>query len=219
MRSIRDAARVPLPPSPAVVADAIESGANAIRRSARKAVEKVAIQEKATGLRDRLSNVVSVNAASLTYEVVVLLYYIVPMTYSTKIPTIPILGNSPKYFSLPDLFVLLTAGFWGPFATWLATAIFIPLTNAYFFNLTATAAAATNLKLSGPSEEYKTDPLAFAVTKALVAYLVHYKGFAFMGLLNHENLAVIDASVGKDAQLIGAGISGLAALWASILRR
>ena len=222
VRSLREAARAPLPPTPAAIADAIESGTNAIRESAKKAVEKVAIQEKAIGLRDRLSNVVSVNAVSLAYEAIILLYHLVPFTYTAKIPTIPIIENSPKLFLLPDLFVLLTAGFWGPFATWLATAIFIPWANAYFFNLTATAAAArpsSNTVMYRSAEEYKADPLAFAVTKALITYLVHYKGFGFMGLFNPRNLATVGESVGRETQLIGAGIAGLAALWESILKR
>lgn len=222
VRSLREAAQVPLPPTPAAIADAIESGTNAIKESAMKAVEKVAIQEKAINLRDRLSNVVSVNAVSLAYEAIILLYHLIPFTYTAKIPTIPIIENSPKLFLLPDLFVLLTAGFWGPFATWLATAIFIPWANAYFFNLTATAAAARPGSITvmyKPAEEYKADPLTFAVTKALIAYLVHYKGLEFMGLFNPRNLAIVGESVGRETQLIGAGIAGLAALWESILKR
>ncbi|PWW76402.1 hypothetical protein C7212DRAFT_351514 [Tuber magnatum] len=223
VRSLREAAQVPLPPTPAAIADAIESGTNAIRESAKKAVEKVAIREKAISLRDRLSNVVSVNAVSLAYEAIILLYHLIPFTYTAKIPTIPIIENSPKLFLLPDLFVLLTAGFWGPFATWLATAIFIPLANAYFFNLTATAAAtarsSSKTVMYRSAEEYKADPLAFAVTKALIAYLVHYKGLEFMGLFNPRNLAIVGGSVGRETQLIGAAIAGLAALWDSILKR
>ncbi|RPA94466.1 hypothetical protein L873DRAFT_1814268 [Choiromyces venosus 120613-1] len=222
VRSLREAAQVPLPPTPAAIADAIESGTNAIRESAKKAVEKVAIQEKAISVRDRLSNVVSVNAVSLVYEAIILLYHLIPFTYTARIPTIPIIENSPKLFLLPDLFVLLTAGFWGPFATWLATAIFIPLANAYFFNLTATAARSSSdtvVSGSGSGEEYRADPLAFAVTKALIAYLVHYKGFEFMGLFNPNNLAIVGGSVGRETQLIGAGIASLAAFWESILKR
>ncbi|CUS09122.1 unnamed protein product [Tuber aestivum] len=223
VRSLREAAQVPLPPTPAAIADAIESGTNAIRESAKKAVEKVAIQDKAISLRDRLSNVVSVNAVSLAYEAIILLSHLIPFTYTAKIPTIPLIENSPKLFLLPDLFVLLTAGFWGPFATWLATAIFIPLANAYFFNLTATAAAtarsSSDSVMYRSAEEYKADPLAFAVTKALIAYLVHYKGLEFMGLFNPRNLAIVGGSVGRETQLIGAAIAGLAALWESILKR
>lgn len=221
---VQEPSKSPLPPTPAVVADAIESGANAIKDSAKKVVERVAIQKKATGLRDRLSNVVSVNAVTLTYEAVFLLYRLIPFVYLVTIPAVPVLGTGTHGFLLPDLFVLLTADFWGPFLAWLTTAIVVPLGNAYFFNLTATAANVARSKPYDPTvsttpDEYKTDPLTFAVTKALVAYLVHYKGFNFMGLLGGESLKIVEAGVGRETQLIGAGIAGLAAIWESILKR
>lgn len=224
IRIIQETGKVPLPPSPAIVADAIESHTNAIKDNAMKAVERISIQEKATGLRDRLSNVVSVNAVTLTYEAAFLLYRLIPFVYLVKIPAFQAINTAPHSVLLPDLFVLLTADFWGPFLTWLTTAILVPLGNAYFFNLTATAANVARSKPYDPTistapEGYKTDPLTFAVTKALVAYLVHYKGFDFMGLLGGESLKIVEAGVGRETQIIGAGIAGLAAVWESILRR
>lgn len=224
IRVVQEAGNVALPPSPAVVADAIESRTNAIKDGAMKAVGKISIQEKAAGLRDRLSNVVSVNAVTLAYEAVFLLYRLIPFVYLVKIPAISAINTAPHNVLLPDLFVLLTADFWGPFLAWLTTAILVPLGNAYFFNLTATAANVARSKPYDPTisttlEGYKTDPLTFAVTKALVAYLVHYKNFNFMGLLDGESLKIVEAGVGRETQVIGAGIAGLAAVWESILRR
>lgn len=224
IRIVQETGKVPLPPSPAVVVDAIENRTNAIKDGAMKAVEGISIQEKAIGLRDRLSNVVSVNAVTLTYEAAFLLYRLIPFVYLVEIPAIPAINTAPHSVLLPDLFVILTAGFWGPFLAWLTTAILVPLGNAYFFNLTATAANVARSKPYDPTistapEGYKTDPLTFAVTKALVAYLVHYKGFNFMGLLGGESLKIVEAGVGRETQIIGAGIAGLAAVWESILRR
>lgn len=224
IRTVQDAGRAPLPPSPAAVADAIESRANAIKDSAMKAVEKISIRQGATDLRDRLSNVVSVNAATLGYEAAVLLYRLIPFVYLARIPAISAINTVPHSILLPDLFVLLTSNFWGPFLAWLTTAILLPLGNAYFFNLTMTAANVARSKPYDPTistapEGYKTDPLTFAVTKALVAYLVHYKGFNLMGLLGSESLKIVEAGVGRETQIIGAGIAGLAAVWESILRR
>lgn len=224
-RAFQEVVELPLPPTPAALADAIESRVNAMVDSARRTIEKVDAQEKATELRDKLSNVVSVNAVTLTYEAVFLLYELIPLVYLVTIPAVPSLGTGTRSFHLPDLFVLLTTEFWGPFLTWLTTSVLMPLGNAYFFNLTATAAnVARSTKPYDPTasttpEEYRTDPLTFAVTKALVAYLVHYKGFNFMGLLGDESLKIVGAGVGKDTQLIGSGIAGLAAIWESILRK
>lgn len=224
MRTVREEVNeTPVPLSPAVVVDAIESRANAIKDSAMKAVESVSLQDKATDLRDRLSNVVSVNAVTLTYEAAFLLYRLIPFVYF-ETPAVAVISAAPRQLLLPDLFVLLTAEFWGPFLAWVTTAIVVPLGNAYFFNLTATAANVARSKpydptISTSTEEYKTDPLTFAVTKALVAYLVHYKGFNFLGLFGGGSLKAVEASVGRETQLIGAGIAGLAAVWESILRR
>lgn len=196
VRSLRDAAGVALPPSPAAVADGIESRVNAIAASAKTALESAEIAEKALNIRDRLSNVISVNATSLSLEAVLLL----------------VVGWPATTYVLPDLFVLLTTAFWAPFLVWLSTALLVPLANAVTFNLVATTVQRKN-------EQYRVDPLTFAVTRALAAYLVHYKGFTFGGLFSEQAIKMVGASVGKELQIIGAGIGGIAALWVGILSR
>ncbi|KAI5779233.1 hypothetical protein EDC01DRAFT_621512 [Geopyxis carbonaria] len=213
VRTIRDAAYVPLPPSPAVVANEIESRTNQIVASAFEAIEIVEITQKAIGLRDRLSNVISVNAIALTLEVSFLFISVIPLTYEVTIPGIPTLGTHNKIFVLPDLFVLLTSAFWSPFLTWLMTAIIGPFINASLFNLVAATVAVKD------GSEYKADPLTFAVTKALLVYLVHYKDFFFWGLCNPKSVQIVGNSVGRELQLVAAGIAGLAAIWEGILRR
>jgi hypothetical protein len=209
---VRSDAVVPLPPSPAVVAEGIESRVNAIAAKAKKAVEATEIAEKAIGIRDRLSNVISVNATSLSLEALLLLIALIPVSYELTLPAIEPLGLPVTTHVVPDLFVLLTAAFWGPFLVWLTTAIVVPMLNAAAFNLVATT-------VQQKGERYQIDPLTFAVTRALVAYLVHYKGFTFGGLLGEQAIKTVSASVGKEVQLIGAGIGGIAALWVGILRR
>jgi hypothetical protein len=196
-----------------VVADEIESRANALVASARKVVQDSEIGDKAVGLRDRFSNVISVNATSLTVEVLFLLLTLIPRTYEITLPGVAALKVEPHTYIVPDLFVLLTTSFWAPFLTWLVTALVVPITNATLFNLVATTVT------SKDGSERKADPLTFAVTKALVAYLVHYKGFTFGGLFHPKTVAVVGTSVGRDLQLIDASIGGIAALWEGILKR
>ncbi|KAA8895532.1 hypothetical protein FN846DRAFT_332709 [Sphaerosporella brunnea] len=212
VRSLRDAAGVALPPSPAAVADGIESRVNAIAASAKTALESAEIAEKALNIRDRLSNVISVNATSLSLEAVLLLVAVVPVSYELTLPAVDVLGWPATTYVLPDLFVLLTTAFWAPFLVWLSTALLVPLANAVTFNLVATTVQRKN-------EQYRVDPLTFAVTRALAAYLVHYKGFTFGGLFSEQAIKMVGASVGKELQIIGAGIGGIAALWVGILSR
>lgn len=125
--------------------------------------------------------------------------------------------KEPTRVVLPDLFVLLTSGFWSPVLTWLATSVVVPAANAAVFNLVATTVGPKTSKVE--DDAHPIDPLSFAVTKALVAYLVHYKGFSFGGLLGEQAVGFVGTSVGKELQLVGAGVSGLAAIWEGILKK
>lgn len=216
VRSIRQAPGVPLPPSPAAVANEIEARANAIVASAKEKFENAEIQERATGVRDALSNVVSVNAVALTLELAYLFSTLIPRTYEVTVPAVSALGTQTQIWVLPDLFVLLSAAFWAPFLTWVATSIAGPLANSLLFNLVATSVKPD--PLSGTTG-YKADPLTFAVTKTLIAWLVHYKQFNFWGLLGSGAVDTVATSVGKELQLVTAGVGGIAALWEAILKR
>lgn len=217
LRSSHDASApaVPLslPPSPAVVASEIERGTHAIIASARKAVEKAELPEKAAGLRRRLSRVASVNATTLALEAVLLLATAAPATWRGRLPAVPVLGLPSLPYALPDPLVLLTAAFWAPVLTWLATALVLPLANALLFNLVSTTVAH-----DGAEQQPAVDPVTYAVTRALLTYLVHYKGFLFWGLLGERSVAAVAAGVGRELQLVDAGIGGIAAVWEAILR-
>lgn len=213
-RSLRQAIQAPLPPSPAVVANDIETRANSLVASAKESFKNAEVQQRATGVRDALSNVVSVNAVALTLELAYLFHTLIPRTYEVTLPAISALGSSARIFVLPDLFVLLTAAFWSPFLTWVATSIAGPLANALLFNLVA-----TSVKADGADSTHKVDPLTFAVTKTLVAWLVHYKQFNFWGLLGDAAVDTVGASVGRELQLVTAGLGGTAALWEAILKK
>lgn len=202
-----------LPPTPAIVADEIETRANQIIASAKKAIEKTDIKEKATNVRDRLSNVISVNATSLSLEALLLLAAIIPVTYELTVPAVAALGTPATTYVLPDLFIVLTTTFWAPFLTWFVTSLVLPVGNAVLFNFVAVSVS------SKEDNEYQVDPLTFAVTKALLAYLVHYKAFTFGGVLGEQAVATVGGSVGRELQLIGSAIGIIAAIWEATLRR
>jgi hypothetical protein len=194
------------------VADEIESRANAIVASATNAMKNTKIQQKAIGLRDQLSNAVAVNTITLTLEAVFLLVSVIPRTYEFTVPAIdPLKMNSSTYI-IPNVFILFTGLFWKPFLAWLVAALVLPFSNAVLFNLVSNSVAAKD------GISHKVDLLTFAVTRALMAYLVHYKDFSFWGMLGDDAFATIGDSIGREFQLIGAGICGIAALWEGILQ-
>lgn len=214
MRSLRQVAAVPLPPSPAVVAADIDLREHALVNSMKEKLEKAQVQERVAGVRDALSNVVSVNALSLALELVYLFATLIPRTYEVTVPAISALGTEARIVVVPDLFVLLTSAFWSPFLTWLAMSFVGPMANALLFNMVA-----TNIRADEATPAYRADPLTFAVTKTLVAWLVYYKQFDFWGMLGNGSIQTVEDSVGKELQLVTAGVGGIAAIWEAILRK
>jgi len=195
--------------SPATVTDNIERGANAIMASAREVVQRAEIRETAAGVRDKLSNVISVNVVSLSIEAALLFAAVIPITYEITLPAIDAIGYPSTRYIVPDLFVLFTTSFWAPFMVWLLTTVVLPGLNAVVFNLVSTS--------NKEGAAYKADPLTYSVTRALCVYLVHYKGFTFGGLLGQAAVANVGNTVGRELQMIGAAIGGIAALWVGIL--
>ena len=212
-RTLRETPSVVLPPSPAAVADEIEVRTAQIMDSAKKAIDSTDIKETAFSVRDRMSNVISVNATSLSLEALLLLAAVIPVTYELAIPAVEALGTAPATYILPDLFVVLTSAFWAPFLTWVLTAVALPVVNGLLFNFVAVSVS------SNEDSAYQVDPLTFAVTKALLAYLVHYKSFSFGGALGDAGIATVGDSVGRELQIIDSFIGIIAAIWEATLRR
>lgn len=94
---------MPLPPTPAAVADVIESRTNQAFSQARKAVRDAAIEDRARSLRDALSNVVSVNTVALLLEMGMMLVSLIPWSKELAIPAVAALGTRANVVYLPDL--------------------------------------------------------------------------------------------------------------------
>ncbi|KAI5809381.1 hypothetical protein BZA77DRAFT_328771 [Pyronema omphalodes] len=200
----------PIPTSPAIVADDLETRSASFIAATKRVVTSTDLQEQAISLRDRLSNVISVNAAALSIEAVLLLVAVIPVNYQLTFPAIEAVGIASTTFEVPDLFVLLTGAFWGPFLTWLATAVILPLINAFLFNLVSSVKE---------KEQPKVDPLTYAVTRGLVTYAVYYRAFLFFGALGEESVLTIARGVGRELQLVNAAVGAVAAIWEGILKR
>ncbi|KAF2456260.1 hypothetical protein BDY21DRAFT_386670 [Lineolata rhizophorae] len=228
----RVASRVPLPPSPAVVTDAIDRQTAIFRTRLDKAVAQSGAAEAVEYVREALSSVVGIEACALLAEAWGLQRETLPWRYAFDLPAVPLLGTRALPVRVPDFFLLVTSFFWAPSSLWAATSLLVPLLAAYFFNLSlkarpaaaaaagGKAATATSASASAAAES-KLDPLAFNVAKALVTYLVYAKGVRFGGLVSDETVGRVDGAVpgGYAGVLIGAGIGALGSLYAAVLKK
>lgn len=222
-QSISLAHSAPLPPSPAVIADVIDSSTAELRSRFDDLWEAAGITERAENLRESLSSVVTIEAMALAMEALGLRSKVLPLRYAFTIPAIAGLRSSGWPVSLPDLFLLLTSSFWSPVLLWASTSFFVPLLFAYFFNLTLKAKSTQSGIRPQHSVQptYQFDPLAFNVVKALATYLVYSQGATFGGVIGQDSIDTVRASVpgGAGGILIGAAIGGLTSIYEAILRK
>ncbi len=209
---------VPLPPSPSVVADAIDRRTAVIRNQVGKLYQKSGIVEHAQATRESLSTVVSVEALIIAFEAFNLRKEILADRYAFTVPSIKLLGTRDYPVKIPDLFLLLTSSFWGPASLWAFTSFILPLVAAYFFNL-------TSKPRTGRSHvqhfNYSFDPLTFNIVKALLTYVVYVQDVTFWGLVDLESVARINSALygGPNSVLIGCAIGILVTFYEAIIKR
>ncbi|KAF2430149.1 hypothetical protein EJ08DRAFT_612890 [Tothia fuscella] len=211
------AQRIPLPPSPAVMADYIGRGQATVSEKINSVWEKSGTTELIEFARETASTVVFTQLASLLVEAWGIQRVTFPWAYAFHIPANKITTHAVDV-ALPDLFNLLKVDtFWAPSTLWLTTSLFIPLLFAWFFNFNH---ALKPQRRAAESSSYRVDPFTFSVVRALTAYLVYAQGVTF-GLTSAENVAVVNGAFpgGYGGVLIGAGIGALASLYEAILSK
>ncbi|KAK2734961.1 hypothetical protein FQN57_001396 [Myotisia sp. PD_48] len=220
-----------LPPSPAVVTDAIDRQTIRVRNSISEAWDSSGLMERTFTLRSHLSSVKSINLLILALELNGVIRNILPLKYATTISEIPALHCPSFAIKLPDLFVLASASFWSPFLLWSATSLILPAVAAYFINISLKisqpAAGHTygTRRASGLSSQGKSraniDPLVYNVSKALVAYLVYANRFSFWNIFSGSSLDTVAGSVpgGLAGLLTGSALCTLGTLYEAILRK
>ena len=211
------ASTVPLPPSPAVVADAIDRRTVAIRSKLSEVYQDSGFIEKAQEARETFSSVVTVQALIVIFELFNLRKEILADRYAFTVPAIKLLGTSDHPVNIPDLFLLLTSSFWNPALLWAFTSLFIPLTISYFINLTHKPARGRG-HIS--HFNYEFDPLTFNIAKAVLVYVVFGQDKTF-GFIDLESVARINSAIygGYKGVLTGTAIGGLATLYEAIVKK
>ncbi|CAM1501090.1 Fc.00g102520.m01.CDS01 [Cosmosporella sp. VM-42] len=216
------AARIPLPATPADVANAVDRSAVAIRQRASSIYQESGITEASNATRDALSTVTSVLFCVAAFE----LYHIRPEVlgsiFAFTIPAISFLGTPDYPVYLPDMFLLLTSSFWSPALTWAFTSFILPSFAGYFFNLNASRnPPAVRGRPRANSAEYVVDPLTFSIVKALVSYVVYAQGVTFSGLLSDTSIERLNGAVygGYKGMLVGTAITGLVSIYDAVLKK
>lgn len=220
-KTLAFASNVPLPPSPAVVANHIDRQTAKLRTSVNDAYKKTGISEWIDNTRDKISTTASIESLAIIVELFGLQKEILPIKYLALIPASETLRTPAIPAKIPDLFVLLSADFWSTFLLWLSGSVIIPMTFAYFFNLSLRAkhGGARNAKNLQPTAQY--DPLTFNIVKALVTYLIYAKDTTVFGWPGEVSKARIEGNVpgGYQGVLIASGIGVLASIYEAVLKK
>lgn len=211
------ASTVPLPPSPAVVADAIDRRTVALRSRLSDVYQESGIIERAQEARETFSSVVTVQGLIVLFELFNLRKELLADRYAFTIPAIKLLGTHEHPVNIPDLFLLLTGSFWNPAILWAFTSLLIPLFVSYFINLTHKPARGRG-HLS--HFNYEFDPLAFNIVKALLVYVVFGQDKTF-GFIDLESVARINSAIygGYKGVLTGTAIGGLLTMYEAIVKK
>ncbi|KAE8330167.1 hypothetical protein BDV39DRAFT_170831 [Aspergillus sergii] len=209
-----------LPASPALIADAVDRESVAWRKKASDWWTGSGVPDSTQSLRSLLSSAKAVQILTLLLEGCSIIYEILPLRFVSTI-SIWAIEISIK---VPDVFVLVDSVFWAPFSLWLLTSILLPLTVAYFFNIslniTQGSSAASHTRRSRASPD-NFDPLSFNIAKAGLSYLVYARQFNFFNLYSQLSIARVNAAVpGHWAGLVtGSAIGLVGTLYEAILRK
>jgi hypothetical protein len=217
-RNLSLAARIPLPATPADVAQAVDRHTVAVRQRVASIYQESGITEATNTARESLSTVTSVLITVACAELYFLRREVMSDVYVGTIPAVPALGTTDYPVHVPDMFLLLSSSFWSPVLLWFTTSILMPSVVGYFYNLTVPSEAAGRRR---GSPGYTVDPLTFSIVKALVTYIVYALGVDFGGLVDEVSAARVNGALfgGWKGMLVGSGITGLVSLYDAVLRK
>ncbi|KAL9078231.1 MAG: hypothetical protein Q9157_002849 [Trypethelium eluteriae] len=211
------AERVPLPASPAQMADIIDRQSTAIQARVNALWEKSGLVEGIENLRDGLSSVDAVGTLIALNEGLSLSRTTMPLKHAFDIPASDLLRTPRIAVSLPDLFQLVTPHFWYTSLVWGTSTLALPLLFAYFINFTIKA------RPTQPSRrlQYQVDPLVFHLSKFVVTLTVYWGSSRFFGIISDEVVKDINEHIlgGPSGMLTGALIGVVTAIYEAILRK
>ncbi|KAI0443723.1 hypothetical protein F4803DRAFT_297265 [Xylaria telfairii] len=220
-RALSLASRIPLPATPADVAEAVDRSTVAIRTHVASVYKDSGITEATHATREALSTVTSVLFAISAFELYFLRPEILADRYAFTIPAISLLGTSDYPVFVPDMFLLLTSSFWSPALIWAFTSSILPSIAGYFVNMTTGANPGRTPRRGAQVPEAVVDPLTFSIVKAIISFVIYGQGVTFGGWINEVSIARINSAVygGYKGILTGAAISGIFSIYDAVLKK
>ncbi|KAI5861197.1 hypothetical protein GGS23DRAFT_157730 [Durotheca rogersii] len=234
-RALSLASRIPLPATPADVAEAVDRSTVAVRAHVASLYRESGISEATRATRATLSTVGSVVAAVSLFELYFLRPEVLPDRYAFTVPAVAFLGTPDYPVFVPDLFLLLSASFWSPALLWAFTSAVLPAAAGYFVNLgsgareggrappsrTTRAATSAASAAAAAAADAAVDPLAFSIAKALISYVVYGQGATFGGWISAAAIARVDSAVygGYRGVLVGAAVTGVLSIYDAVLKK
>lgn len=202
--------------------DAIDRQTAAWRERIGDAWTALGVKERSHSLRSTLSSTKAVEILFVALEGAGLFRTLLPLVFVTTVPAVDAIHSPEFAIRVPDLFKLVESSFWAPLSLWLLTSLFLPLTAAYFFNLSGQPNGGPALHTRRSRAAQTTfDPLSFNIAKALVAYLVYANQFTFWNVFSDESIETVNQSVpGQWAGLLtGSAIGTIGTLYEAILKK
>lgn len=221
-RTLSLASRIPLPATPADVANAVDRSTIALRNRVTSAYNDSGITEVTHATRETLSTVNAVLVAISAFELYFLRPEVLADRYAFTIPAISFLGTNDYPVFVPDMFLLLTASFWSPALLWSFTSAILPSIAGYFVNMTTGQThGRTTRRTAAATPEAVVDPLTFSIVKALISFVVYGQGVTFGGWLSDVSITRINSAVygGYKGILAGAAISGIFSIYDAVLKK
>ncbi|PWY90745.1 hypothetical protein BO70DRAFT_328665 [Aspergillus heteromorphus CBS 117.55] len=210
-----------LPPSPAVVTDAIDRQTAVWGKAISDTWSGSGVQERADSLRSNLSSVKAVSVLLFSLEALSLSRILFPLRFVTTASLHSIGVPFALSLKVPDVFVLVESSFWAPFSLWLLTNLLLPLTVAYFFNLSLQSTRPSSPTRRSRPTHASFDPLSFHIAKALLTYLVFGSGFTFWDVYAPYTVEMVDKAIlgHWTGTLTGSTIGVIATLYEAILQK
>lgn len=205
---------MPLPPSPAVVTDVIEEQTARISEGMNKLWNSSHIMDVLYQARVELSSVTGVHFTILLLESFALHYATVPWNFAGEVPSLFGFPSFPIF--LPDLFVLLTHHYWAPSLLWATMSFWLPLATGWLFNLSLKLKKRDGYEAWQP--KYRIDPLTFSIAKALLSWMVYYKGNRLYGTFSDETVQTLELAMpyGYSGAMAAAYIGIATSVWDGI---
>ncbi|OTA95035.1 hypothetical protein M434DRAFT_231019 [Hypoxylon sp. CO27-5] len=223
-RALSLASRIPLPATPADVAEAVDRSTVAVRTRVVSLYRESGITEVTHATRESLSTVTSVLFAISAFELYFLRPEILADRYAFTIPAISFLGTKDFPVFVPDMFLLLTSSFWSPALLWAFTSAILPSIAGYFINLSINSphhGRVTRRSSFHAQDAVVVDPLSFSIAKALISYVVYGEGITFGGWIDETSIARINTAIygGYKGILVGTAITGILSIYDAVLKK